>query len=105
MSGCRMEGSSKRIGRCLALVILLAALLASSLAHAQQQQQLPVTEIAPGLFVHIGVIALMTRENEGAIANVGFVVGNDAAECSPRKYRRVLIALWSGSLYRSPSRC
>ena len=78
MSGCRMEGSSKRIGRCLALVTLLAALLASSLAHAQQQQQLPVTEIAPGLFVHIGVIALMTRENEGAIANVGFVVGNDA---------------------------
>ncbi len=98
MSGCRMEGSSKRIGRCLALVTLLAALLASSLAHAQQQQQLPVTEIAPGLFVHIGVIALMTRENEGAIANVGFVVGNDAVAVidtggSVREGRKLLAAI------------
>jgi quinoprotein relay system zinc metallohydrolase 2 len=65
------------MNHCLALVALLAAFLASPLVHAQQRL-LPVTEIAPGLFVHIGVIALMTRENEGAIANVGFIVGNDA---------------------------
>jgi quinoprotein relay system zinc metallohydrolase 2 len=56
---------------------VLAALLLSHLAHAQQRQ-LSVAEIAPGLFVHIGAVALMTRENEGAIANIGFVVGNDA---------------------------
>ena len=30
------------------------------------------------MFVHFGVNALMTAENEGATANVGFVVGNDA---------------------------
>ena len=36
------------------------------------------SEIAPGVFAHIGAVALMTRENEGATANVGFIGGNDA---------------------------
>jgi len=58
-------------------VALLAALLTSPFVRAQQPQ-LSVAEVAPGLFVHIGAIALMTRENEGAIANIGFVIGNDA---------------------------
>jgi quinoprotein relay system zinc metallohydrolase 2 len=72
---CRMKRSGNRTNCRFALVALLAVLLTSPHARAQQ---LPVTEIAPGLFVHTGAIALMTRENEGAIANVGFVVGNDA---------------------------
>ena len=39
---------------------------------------LPVEEIAPGIYVHHAIVSLMTRENEGAIANVGFIVGGAA---------------------------
>jgi quinoprotein relay system zinc metallohydrolase 2 len=39
---------------------------------------LDVREVASGVFVHFGVNALMTAENQGATANIGFVVGDDA---------------------------
>ena len=58
-------------------VLLVAALLmfgGSTFLNAQQDD-LPVSEIAPGIFLHTGLTALMTRDNEGAIANVGFIVG------------------------------
>ncbi len=58
-------------------LLFLIAFVVSPLTRAQPSA-LSVSEIAPGLFVHIGAISLMTRENEGAIANLGFVIGNDA---------------------------
>jgi quinoprotein relay system zinc metallohydrolase 2 len=92
-----MERSSKRVNYRFALAVLLAAFFSSPGAHAQQLE-LSVTEVAPGLFVHIGEIALMTRENEGAIANIGFVVGNDAVAVidtggSVREGRELLAAI------------
>src|SRR5882757_5950878 len=61
----------------VAVLVMLAALAAPALANAQQSP-LPVGEVAAGIFVHIGVTELMTRENQGAIANIGFIIGNDS---------------------------
>jgi quinoprotein relay system zinc metallohydrolase 2 len=60
--------------------LLLAALatIATVTGSFAQQPALPVDSIAEGVFVHNGQTAQMTRENAGAIANIGFIVGEDA---------------------------
>ncbi|WFU43402.1 quinoprotein relay system zinc metallohydrolase 2 [Bradyrhizobium sp. CB82] len=60
------------VARMIAVLVLLPTLARAT------PPELPVSEVAPGIFVHAGSIALMNFENEGAIANVGFVIGKDA---------------------------
>ncbi|MDF1585456.1 quinoprotein relay system zinc metallohydrolase 2 [Marinimicrococcus flavescens] len=59
--------------------LLLAAFgLLAMAGPPAMAQALAVEEVAPGVFVHQGVHEEFTAANEGAIANLAFVVGQDA---------------------------
>jgi quinoprotein relay system zinc metallohydrolase 2 len=58
-----------------ALLCCLPALRAE--AEALRDQPLALTEIAPGIHVSHGVHAEVAPDNQGAIANVGFIVGTE----------------------------
>jgi quinoprotein relay system zinc metallohydrolase 2 len=82
---------------CLTLLATLLGVIPAA-RPGETVDPLPVTEVASGIYVHIGAIAVMTPENEGAIANVGFVVGSNAVAVidsggSLREGRRLLAAI------------
>ncbi len=56
--------------------LLGACLLAAP--SAAGAAPLEISEIAPGVFVHVGAAELMSAENRGAIATIGFIVGEEA---------------------------
>jgi glyoxylase-like metal-dependent hydrolase (beta-lactamase superfamily II) len=95
-----MSFQSVRPRSATACLTLLATLLGVMPAArpGETADPLPVTEVASGIYAHIGAIAVMTPENEGAIANVGFVVGSSAVAVidsggSLREGRRLLAAI------------
>src|SRR5271170_2129750 len=62
--------------RLLGALVAALVLWAPGALQAESLSPLTVQEVAPGVFVHAGEIALMSEENEGDIANIGFVIGD-----------------------------
>src|SRR5277367_7144458 len=62
--------------RWLLGALIALALSAQTTYGGDTLSPLPVQEVAPGVFVHAGEIALMSEENLGDIANIGFVIGD-----------------------------
>jgi quinoprotein relay system zinc metallohydrolase 2 len=58
--------------------IILSLVLAFYYISPSAATDFKLDEIAPGVFAHPGRTALMDRENEGDIANLGAIVGDDA---------------------------
>jgi quinoprotein relay system zinc metallohydrolase 2 len=65
-----------RASLALAAVPLLRAVPAASAAPSSDA--IEISEIAPGVFVHQGRIEMQSPENEGDMANAGFVVGSES---------------------------
>ena len=58
--------------------VLAAAVLLGATAGRAETAALPVTEIASGIFVHNGVHEEASAANQDAIANIGFIIGDEA---------------------------
>lgn len=71
----KRRGPGRNAARGRAVLLALSTLLGQTLAG---EAALPVQEVAPGVFVHAGAVELMAEENRGGIANLGFIVGDEA---------------------------
>jgi quinoprotein relay system zinc metallohydrolase 2 len=63
------------VAAILQWALLASALILGTAAGHAETAPLPVTEIAPGVFVHNGVHEEASAANEDGIANIGFIVG------------------------------
>jgi quinoprotein relay system zinc metallohydrolase 2 len=65
-------------GSVLAGVVMALAAATSVTLADDQPRPLTIETVAPGDYAHFGEISLTTPENQGDIANLGIIVGQDA---------------------------
>src|SRR5262245_7964509 len=75
---CRRMTRQDFLRAALALTAVPLLRQIPSVAAAPAPDSVEVSEIAPGVFVHQGRYEMQSPENQGDMANAGFVVGSDA---------------------------
>lgn len=67
----------RALNALLGLVLALSATVSAARAD-EPERPVSIEQVAPGAYAHFGEVSLTTPENQGDIANLGIVVGENA---------------------------
>ena len=71
-------GAFSGCARCFARAASLSAAAVNTPERGVPASAMRLDEVAPGNYVHLGAVEVVTQANQGDIANLGVIVGDDA---------------------------